>query len=162
MAYTCLFPKMTEDIGLKEWGEETVLGQGRGGRWEWQKDNENYKAEHREKKMYCRMSISEKKNEINTLHLINKCTVLKYRQDFPRPSTSLNEGTDPFQCVAKRETFLDWVHLAVCLFLLAGCPDVSSLRPDGASLPHTPEIAMAVLPSSATVALTWVGPPPTM
>jgi hypothetical protein len=66
----------------------------------------------------------------------------------------MKKDPDPFQCLAKRETFLGGVHLAVCLFLLAGCRDVSSLRPDGASLPRTPEIAVAVLPSWTTVALT--------
>ena len=51
---------MVEDIGLKERREETVLGQGRGGRWEWENENENDKAEHKEKKTYWRMAVLEK------------------------------------------------------------------------------------------------------
>jgi len=58
---------MMEDIRLKEGREETVLGQDRGGRWEWQNKNKNDTAEHKEKKMYWRMAVPEKKWDKHTI-----------------------------------------------------------------------------------------------
>lgn len=128
---------MMEDNGLMERTEETVLGQGRGGRWEWENENKNDKEENKEKKIYWRMAVPEKK--IYGIHTIfnNEMHSIKVQASIFRVER-LHWTQAPTHFNALQNVKRSYAgYTFPCVFLLAGCRDVSSLRPDGVSPSYT-------------------------